>query len=346
MANFQQDISSLIARIEQLEERQNITAKYAVNVKRQLDQLSEQFNELQQHFEQQSTLINGLNGSKPTNGLVSSEAIVVESAADSGKSIMLNNSTTVMLTQPIEVEVKVDEIDSNKINTLTPQEPRLAVFSDEGFKIARMTQLIDAFGDMLLLKAYLAEEKNQAQETPISAGEFLKQYDKGKRDFTGVNLAGANLNQFVTQASWEGNLAKANYTGNWSSKQNLNFSGAKLNNANLSGAYLYKANLRGANLSGTNLSGANLLSANLSGANLKGADLSNANLSSANLNEANLNDAYLYKAKLYEAKLEKATLKRANLRQANLNETSLPSFFRSDKRIKNSSVPSFKQSAQ
>jgi hypothetical protein len=131
MADFQQDISSLIAKIEQLEERQNITAKYAVNVKRQLDQLSEQFNELQQHFERQSTLINGLNSSKSTNGLVSSEAIVVESAADSGKSIMLNNSTTVMLAQPIEVEVKVDGVDENKTNRLSYSNGKISVVKAE-----------------------------------------------------------------------------------------------------------------------------------------------------------------------------------------------------------------------
>jgi len=228
MVNSQQDISSLIARIEQLEERQNITAKYAVNVKRQLDQLSEQFNDLKQHFEQQSTLINGLNGSKPTNGLVSSETIVVESAADSSKSLMLNNSTTVMVAQAIEVEVKVDEIDKNKTDTATPEEPRLTVFSDEGFRIARMTQLIDAFGDMLLLTAYLAEQKNQAQETPISAGEFWKQYKDGKRDFTGVNLAGVSLNKCATRTTWnKANLTKAILSGNWCDE---NLSGAKLSN--------------------------------------------------------------------------------------------------------------------
>lgn len=187
MTESQQDILSLIARIEQLEERQNITAKYAVNVKRQLDKLTEQFNDLQQRFEPQPALSNGLNGSKPTNGLVSSEAIVVESAADSGKSIMLNNSTTVMLAQPIEVEVNLDEIDQNKINTAVPEESRLTVFSDEGFKIARMTQLMNAFGDMLLIRAYLAEQENQAQETPISAGEFWSLKD--------ANLDGAILDK-------------------------------------------------------------------------------------------------------------------------------------------------------
>ncbi len=107
--NTETSLISFSSKIQQLEERQNITAKYAVGVKRQLDKLTEQFNDLQQRFEQQSALINGLNGSQPTNGLVSSEAIVVESATDSGKSIMLNNSTTLRLAQPNEVEVNLDE---------------------------------------------------------------------------------------------------------------------------------------------------------------------------------------------------------------------------------------------
>lgn len=58
MADSEKNLASLISKIEQIEERQNITAKYAVAVKRQLDELTEKFNNLQQRFEQQATLNN------------------------------------------------------------------------------------------------------------------------------------------------------------------------------------------------------------------------------------------------------------------------------------------------
>ncbi len=51
MSHAQPDLASLVLRINQLEERQDTVAKYAVRVKRQLDRLTEQFNtrpELQQ----------------------------------------------------------------------------------------------------------------------------------------------------------------------------------------------------------------------------------------------------------------------------------------------------------
>ncbi len=52
MTDLQLDVASLVSRIQQLEERQNSTAQYAVRVKRQLDELTEQFNDLQQRFSQ------------------------------------------------------------------------------------------------------------------------------------------------------------------------------------------------------------------------------------------------------------------------------------------------------
>src|SRR5688572_25962435 len=97
MVDSDRNLASLISKVEQLEERQNITAKYAVGVKRQLDELMGKFNYLQQQFEQQAALINDLTIAKSTNGLVSNEAVDVASVSDSDESTRLNNSTDVML---------------------------------------------------------------------------------------------------------------------------------------------------------------------------------------------------------------------------------------------------------
>ena len=155
MADSDMDLASLMSKVEQIEERQNITAKYAVGVKRQLDELIEKFNNLQQRFEQRTALSNELNSAKSTNGLVSSEAVAVAAVTDSGESTRLNNSTDVMLVTPVAAEVNADfnEIETDEIDAATQQERSITVFSDEEFKIARMTQLVGAYGDILLLKA-------------------------------------------------------------------------------------------------------------------------------------------------------------------------------------------------
>jgi len=74
----------------------------------------------------------------------------------------------------------------------------------------------------------------------MNADDILRVYDGGRRDFSGVNLRGANLHR-------------------------ANLCGADLSWANLCGADLSWANLRGANLCEANLREADLRGANLSG---------------------------------------------------------------------------------
>jgi uncharacterized protein YjbI with pentapeptide repeats/very-short-patch-repair endonuclease len=177
----------------------------------------------------------------------------------------------------------------------------------------------------------------------MDASELLKRYATGERDFSNVDLIGANL----IRANLNGanlNGAKLNYT-----KLNYaNLIGANLSVANLSEAYLIDANLKAsdlfqanlsqanlissiliganlidANMIGANLFDANMIGANLSGANLSGASLNKVNLSGANLSRANLNGANLSEANLSGADLSEANLSGANLMGANLFETDL-----------------------
>jgi Tfp pilus assembly protein FimV len=111
--------------------------------------------------------------------------------------------------------------------------------------------------------------------------------------------------------------------------QEVNWSGANLQDANLqevnwSGANLQDANLRGADLKNANLRGADLQDADLSGADLSGADLQNADLSGADLSGADLRDADLSGADLRDADLSGATLHDTNLQGANLNGAVCP----------------------
>ncbi len=101
--------------------------------------------------------------------------------------------------------------------------------------------------------------------------ELLKAYAAGRRDFTGVDLSGADLRGAV--------LSRADLFG-------ADLSCAKLSSANLYGAILNGANLTGTDLRSADLSCANLIDATLSGADLTGADLSEAWLQGVDLTGA------------------------------------------------------------
>ncbi|NET08498.1 MAG: ATP-binding domain-containing protein [Symploca sp. SIO2B6] len=125
----------------------------------------------------------------------------------------------------------------------------------------------------------------QREISVTDAGELLKRYDKGGRNFQNADLTGAKL------------------------------AGADLRNANLIGAIL-----RGADLRNAQLDGAKLVIADLSGADLSNADLRKAKLVGASLQKARLNGADLSRAKLANADLSGADLSRANLDKADLSD--------------------------
>lgn len=105
----------------------------------------------------------------------------------------------------------------------------------------------------------------------MTAEELLERYEKGERDFSGIRLRGAFLNN--------AELAE------------INLSGADLNGADFCRTNLTKANLSRINLSGANLINAKLKQVNLSRANLSGANLTDIKILNSNLTQANLNGA-------------------------------------------------------
>lgn len=125
--------------------------------------------------------------------------------------------------------------------------------------------------------------------------ELYQRYAAGERDFSGVDLSGANLN-----------VAKVKYPEHL--KPGLN----DLSGINLSGANLTRAKLSFVNLSGANLSSANLEFATLSCTILTGADLRKAILEYANI-ECDLIDVDLREASLFCTGFAYAKLIRVNL---------------------------------
>ena len=113
-------------------------------------------------------------------------------------------------------------------------------------------------------------------------GEELRGlYSTGWRDFSGLDLRGANISGIDLSTDDPDYRIAANLSG-------IDLSEADLSGAILSGANLTEANLSGADLSGANLTEANLTNTNLSGANLTEACLSAAKLSNTNMRGANL----------------------------------------------------------
>ena len=178
---------------------------------------------------------------------------------------------------------------------------------------------------------------SESQEPAITAEEFLRRYNEGERDFSGLDLAGVNLSG---KSLHNVNLSSANLSGAELSEANL--SGANLTEANLCGANLYKANLESSNLGKAQLLNANLsevklnhctnlVEANLSGVNFSSIVvgfypiklLSMANLSKANLTGLNLRSSQLMKADLSNANLSNTNLLMANLEGANLEGAKL-----------------------
>jgi uncharacterized protein YjbI with pentapeptide repeats len=156
-----------------------------------------------------------------------------------------------------------------------------------------------------------SDESEECLEPVVSVEEFWQRYSDGERDFTGINLAGADLRGKSLASGVNlsnANLKKANLIGvNW---QSVNFSGA---------------NLKGADMRDSCFDDTNFSSANLCGVNLSKTRLSNANLNQSNLVNANLSHANLQSAKLENAKLRKASLRGANLESANFSEADLNS---------------------
>lgn len=146
------------------------------------------------------------------------------------------------------------------------------------------------------------------------AGELLKRYAAGGRDFQNADLRGIEL------------------------------AGANLRNANLIGCLLTNADFRKAQLDGVkfviaDLSNADLTHASLRKAKLMGAILRDANLSDADLSYADLSDADLRNAKLVGAKLVGANLSAADLTGADLTNANLERAELSDTKLKDTKMP-------
>lgn len=158
MVDPELDVASLVSKIEQLEKRQNLTAQYAIGVKHQLDELTEQFNTLQQHFNQLLSLSNSLNKADTTE--LTTEAATVDDAqvvkrfferVDQQQSVDAIASTVIShksesLVDPAQVKVNADTAETNQVEEAdtAAQEQNTTAFTEQEFKYTK-TQYCKAF---------------------------------------------------------------------------------------------------------------------------------------------------------------------------------------------------------
>ena len=119
-----------------------------------------------------------------------------------------------------------------------------------------VTDVAVRFGAIMLIGLVLQICNFIKYKCDFHRSELLREYENGRRDFSGANLRDAILKR------------------------------TDLSDANLRGANLQGANLSDAILKRANLQGANLRDADLTGSNLRGAILEGAMLESANLEDA------------------------------------------------------------
>ncbi|MGB3636032.1 MAG: pentapeptide repeat-containing protein [Rivularia sp. (in: cyanobacteria)] len=211
ISNANNNLASLVSRIEQLEAQQDIWKKNTIWLKRCFDELKQEFNQLAELSQVEST----------------QEKVLQLSAQVEELQQSFERSPDVI----IESNVAIQDVDI-----------------DEG---SRQNHLVE------VTKLAKVEEDEEASHGEIVSGEeFWERYEEGERDFTGINLTGANLSgAYLIQA---------------------NLCGAYLENTDLSNTYLSSADLRGADLSNANLENACLEDAKLAGAILDGAKLTGA----------------------------------------------------------------------
>ncbi|MEM9925187.1 MAG: pentapeptide repeat-containing protein [Cyanobacteria bacterium P01_D01_bin.50] len=111
--------------------------------------------------------------------------------------------------------------------------------------------------------------------------EFLRRYDEGERDFSGVELRDVDLSN-----AWLSETIPA-----IGRDHKLILNKAKLINVNFNNAQLRQVDLSEADLSGSNLSNTNLIEANLRDAILTNTDLKCTKLIGADLTGSNINEA-------------------------------------------------------
>ncbi|MEC4805239.1 MAG: pentapeptide repeat-containing protein [Jaaginema sp. PMC 1080.18] len=248
---------------------------------------------------------------------------------------------------PKPPEIKTTSTVSSLPEILPSSPPEIAI--SEAENIEDLTDFEFRVERFLLLTGFYTDEVeiqgDRVYTDRLSAEAFLERYQEGDRDFSGVNLAGADLKSQALNRDSELNLSGANLRkanleqsswdrfiyaniGRVADRIDRYLLAANLNNVDLCLACLKKANLVNVQLHKSKLIKADLkevklMASNVSYANLMFANLSEGDLYKTNFSHANLNNACLNQANLQQANLSYASLKRIKAIKADLQQADL-----------------------
>ena len=312
MSDPQVDLASLVSRIELLEERQNLLAKYTVEVKRHLERSIERFN-----TRPELPMLENLQGAIAQ--LCEKLALWHEQQNPAWHQ---PENPFVTWNETFDTDESFNETEAFEMPIQEQKSPSQWGKLEEANSDAqeKTDNWPEVSHDDTTAFPFEVTTLHGTPQQAIATAEFLRQYNEQKRNFIGANLSGVNLTRKFL--SYDLNFSQANL-----SQANLtqaNLSGVNLSRANLKNAQLNQASLWQTNLEEATLEQANLTNAMLKEITLEKANLSKANLKGANLSQqVNLNEANLYQANLSQANLRRATLIQANLSQANLSQANL-----------------------
>ena len=186
--------------------------------------------------------------------------------------------------------------------------------------------------------------------------ELIERYKEGQRDFRGINLFRAELEQIATQRFAEGHVVvlpdvSTEFNPLWDDYRSINWDGnnfywddygyftpeelddippmrdlsnADLEGIDLSGSYLYRVNLENANLSNAIIRKAQVYDSEWNGVDLNHSDLrrtwfEEVEMRNANLYMSRLNRSRLIDCDLQDSKLGRAKLQKTQLLNCNLS---------------------------
>ncbi|MGQ9866455.1 MAG: pentapeptide repeat-containing protein [Pseudanabaenaceae cyanobacterium] len=157
-----------------------------------------------------------------------------------------------------------------------------------------------------------------APPVPMTREALLTAYQRGQRDFRGVDLSGVALNSVALPGI---DLRGARLQN--SQFQSSDLRGARFNQSEASGILLRGAILDGADLQEANFTNGEFSEASLVGTRLNRSQLTQARFYGANLRQSEARQADLRRTDFGLANLQKADFSQADLTDANLLKTDL-----------------------
>ncbi len=223
ISNSEPNLSFVVSTLQQLEAEQNTWKQNTIWLKRYFDELKQEFKtrpevgevekmqevilqltaqvyDLQERFNQLPLLSNNSHSINTT----AIDVLQEEEKIDSEIKEEFIESLDEQIKQVVLVEDFAKNEDNQNLENVEEQEEFDRKFNDFEFKLERMMWLLN--------RVYTADILSQNISISMVVEDFLKDYSKGQRDFSGINISGIDLSgkEFVYDLNSKGaNLSNA-----------------------------------------------------------------------------------------------------------------------------------------